>query len=395
MRRSAVLATLLLAATTPCVSGQATTTSPDSTPRSAASLPRPANDSLFRRARRLVSDGNGVAGRALVDSLLRAADPATPAYGDALYWHGALAPTATVAERDYRRVIVEYPLAFYADDALLAIAELEQARGDRAGALQHLQRYVRARPASRERGIAALGAARLAFEQRDAQTGCAMLAEARQSIGAADVELRNQVDYYRPRCPAPSTATAADAGGAMSPSTIAAAPAAPSSAPSPALPPTTTPTPARARPTAPTVAPRSAPAANVPAAGMAAAAKPASPKPPTSTKPASANSATLARGGGTASAKASTGAASGPRSAARYTVQLAAYSTRPDAERLVAKLATRGVKARVSGTAKPFRVRLDFYRTRKEAADVVAGLKARGIIGFVTEETPPAGTTTP
>jgi cell division protein FtsN len=76
-------------------------------------------------------------------------------------------------------------------------------------------------------------------------------------------------------------------------------------------------------------------------------------------------------------------------------VQLAAYSTRPDAERLVAKLATRGVKARVSGTAKPFRVRLDFYRTRKEAADVVAGLKARGIVGFVTEETPPAGTTTP
>ena len=33
----------------------------------------PATDSLFRRARRLVSEGNGVAGRALVDSLLRAA----------------------------------------------------------------------------------------------------------------------------------------------------------------------------------------------------------------------------------------------------------------------------------------------------------------------------------
>ena len=53
------------------------------------------------------------------------------------------------------------------------------------------------------------------------------------------------------------------------------------------------------------------------------------------------------------------------------------------------KLATRGVKARVSGTAKPFRVRLDFYRTRQEAANVVSALKARGIIGFVAEEVPP------
>ena len=107
--------------------------------------------------------------------------PTTPAYGDALYWHGALAPTAAEAERDYRRVIVEYPLAYYADDALLAIAELEQARGDRAGALMHLQRFVKEHPASPERGVAALGAARLAFEQRDAPLGCTMIAAARAS----------------------------------------------------------------------------------------------------------------------------------------------------------------------------------------------------------------------
>jgi hypothetical protein len=55
----------------------------------------------------------------------------------------------------------------------------------------------------------------------------------------------------------------------------------------------------------------------------------------------------------------------------------------------VKKLATRGVKARVSGTARPFRVRLDFYRTRQEAVAVVASLKTRGIIGFVTEEARP------
>ena len=61
----------------------------------------------------------------------------------------------------------------------------------------------------------------------------------------------------------------------------------------------------------------------------------------------------------------------------------------------MAKLATRDVKARVSGTSKPFRVRLDFYRTHQEAADVVSMLKKRGIVGFVTTEARPQEATSP
>jgi hypothetical protein len=217
----------------PPAEGQSSTPATGNTVPAAAAtdpIPRPANDSLFRRARRLVSEGNGVAGRALVDSLLAAADPSAPAYGDALYWHGALAPTAAAAEADYRRVIVEYPLAYYSGDALLAIAELEQARGDRAGAMQHLQRFVREHPDNPGRGIAALGAARLAFEQRDSTLGCAMLVEARRSAPASDVELRNQIAYYGNRCasvpaapsavatvPAPAAATATPAAATSTP----------------------------------------------------------------------------------------------------------------------------------------------------------------------------------
>jgi cell division protein FtsN len=74
-----------------------------------------------------------------------------------------------------------------------------------------------------------------------------------------------------------------------------------------------------------------------------------------------------------------------------WTIQLAAYNTRPDAEALVRKLAARGVKARISGDAKPFRVRLDYYETRQEAAAHVTELRQRGIIGFVTDEPRPAG----
>jgi cell division protein FtsN len=87
------------------------------------------------------------------------------------------------------------------------------------------------------------------------------------------------------------------------------------------------------------------------------------------------------------------GTASRPRGI--WTIQLAAYNTRPDAEQLVRKLAARGVKARISGDAKPFRVRLDYYQTREEAAARVAELKQRGIIGFVTDEPRATGAARP
>jgi cell division protein FtsN len=75
-----------------------------------------------------------------------------------------------------------------------------------------------------------------------------------------------------------------------------------------------------------------------------------------------------------------------------YTIQLAAYNTRADAEQLVKKLAVKEVAARVSGTTKPFRVRLAFFPTRQAAQNEVASLKERGIIGFVTtEERAPTG----
>lgn len=330
-------ALIALALAAPLAEGQRTTTPVDSSAVSASNdpIPRPANDSLFRRARRLVSEGNGVAGRALVDSLLAAADPATAAYGDALFWHGALAPTAAAAEADYRRVIVEYPLAYYSGDALLAIAELEQARGDRAGAMQHLQRFVREHPDNPGRGIAALGAARLAFEQRDSTLACSMLVEARRSAPTSDVELRNQIAYYGNRCASmPVAPVAVAATGPVTPAPVAATPA---------------PVPAK---TKPAVSP--------------SAEKPGNPPPP----PAA-------------------------RTVTRYTVQVAAYDTRADAEGLVKKLAARGIEARVSGTSKPFRVRLALHATRRDANAELAAMRQRGIEGFVVEETTTTRARTP
>jgi hypothetical protein len=365
MRRLVIAVTLVSGFFVPAARAQNVPTSGDIVP--APGMPRPANDTLFRRARRLVGDGNGAMGRALVDSLLAAAAPGSAEYGNALYWHGALAPTAAEAERDYRRVIVEFPLTFYADDALLALAELEQARGDRAAALAHLQRFVHDHPASPGRGIVALGAARLAFEQRDTKTGCAMVSEARASVAPGDVEVANQIAYYAKQCPnLPVTVAKMGSVAGPPPSTPASPPAGTPPSPAPSTATSTTaavaPLPKQV-PEPERVTPDPISTATPPPVRPAVVTPPASP-PPTAAHPAPA--------------------------AGRHTIQLAAFNTKPEAEQFAAKLAARGLKTRVSGTAKPFRVRLGFYRTAQEAAAEVAALKARGIISFATTEDPPA-----
>ena len=88
------LATLLLglALAAPRLDAQSTSATPDSVP--------PVADSVFQRARRLVSEGNGAAGRALVDSVLGTTTPAAPEYPEALFWRASLATSSADAERD-------------------------------------------------------------------------------------------------------------------------------------------------------------------------------------------------------------------------------------------------------------------------------------------------------
>ncbi len=68
-----------------------------------------------------------------------------------------------------------------------------------------------------------------------------------------------------------------------------------------------------------------------------------------------------------------------------YTVQVAAYDTRPAAEALIERLKARGYTARLASSARPFRVRVGRYDTRADAAVAQQRLEAKGITGFVTE----------
>ena len=68
-----------------------------------------------------------------------------------------------------------------------------------------------------------------------------------------------------------------------------------------------------------------------------------------------------------------------------YSVQVAAYNVRKQAQAMVATLLKRGYEARVSGSSAPFRVRIGHYATEAQADAVKRSLKAKKIDGFVVK----------
>jgi tetratricopeptide (TPR) repeat protein len=265
--------------------------------------------SVFARAKQLVTNGNGAAGRLLIDSVITATPADSPTYAEALYWRGALAGSNIDAERDYRRVVVEYPASPRAGDALLALAQLELTSGDQPAATQHLLRFVTENPTSPERARINLQLVKLLFDQNDLGHGCTVLRSALSELSDAQVETRNQLDYYSPRC----VANDAGAGG------------------------------------------------SVPAPGDPTGA---------SAKRDSSHSGTPNKKGATD---------------AKFTLQIAAYKAKSDADALAKRLKARKLDVRVVGVSKLFRVRIGRYATRAEAVTAQKDLKTRKIDGFITD----------
>jgi len=287
-----------------------------------AAASRAAHDSLISRARKLSDAGNTADARRLVDSVLKMASQESPAYAEALYLRASLANVAVDAERDYRRLLVEAPLSARAEDAMLQLAQLEQARGDRRAATEHFQRFVLSYANNPARPRAAISLVRLLFEQGLTARGCDAMRTARKAVPQGNLELLNQLEFYAPRCVdfAAAPPVAADSSSAANDSTRSADPA------------------------SPTISDSAAP-----------------PPKPVTAPPSTAKS-----------------------DAAFYSVQVAAYDASQPAIRMARMLKTRGLESRVDGTTRPFRVRVGRYSTRAEAVKAAAALKSQGIAGFVT-----------
>jgi cell division septation protein DedD len=196
-------------------------------------------------------------------------------------------------------------------------------RGDRSGSRAHLELLQREHPTGATSTRASVLLARLAFDDGDVPAGCAAVNAARDGLTPADIELRNQVEYYAPRCANLAAATAARDSAALA-----------------------------------------APATALGAAGRMV------------------DSAT--------SRSASRAAAAAAPSSGRqeYSVQVAAYETRADAEALSKRLSARGYTVRVVGDRKPFRVRVGRYPTRERAADAVRQMGRLNVHGVIVEAEP-------
>jgi hypothetical protein len=168
----------------------------------AAATPAPAQESpAIRAAVELAAEGRGDSARRIVAAELARARPGESAYVEALYWRGRLATSGDSAERDLRRVAIEYSTSRWADQALLQLTQLAMAAGNPAGALQLAERLRSDYPGSPLRSRAALWAGRAAFDVGDPVVACALLDSARGEA-ADDVEFGNQVGFYRSRCSA-------------------------------------------------------------------------------------------------------------------------------------------------------------------------------------------------
>lgn len=325
------------------------------------------DSAAYKQAQTLVNDGNATAGRAIVDSLIARSTPGSNAYAEGLYWRAVLSATAAEAEMDYRRIIVDYPLSPRAEDVLLRLAQLEIARADYDGALQHLNRLTLEHPAGSTRARAGYWTARVLFEKNDIPRACAANADALARTSDGDTELRNQISYLNQRCVGVAIAT-----------TVPTA--------SPGVAPATSP---------PAVAPvTSPPVAGLPVGTANDSTVPKKPPmqipvAPMDGKPTMIVGGVKATTTTATSSSKSVSAKPVPKDEAsgsgEYSVQIAAYNVKSQAQAMAARLKKNGYEARVSGTTAPFRVRIGHYATQAQATAVMRSLKAKQINGFVVK----------
>jgi tetratricopeptide (TPR) repeat protein len=120
------------------------------------------------------------------------------------------------AEKDYRRIIVDYPLTSRAPDALLKLGQLELTRGDRAAAEGHFKRIISDYESSSVYAEANYWLARSYFDMNKTKSACKVNAEALAKVNPSNIELKNQIDFQNQQCRGlavtEDTATVADTG---------------------------------------------------------------------------------------------------------------------------------------------------------------------------------------
>lgn len=299
-------------------------------------FPAPAGSQGAEAARRLTTlanAGSASEARALADSILADTDPSATVYTEALYWRGALGSDASAARLDLLRLIVDHPFSARVPDALYRLAQDEIRDGRTLEARRRLGRIIRDHSGSPIGPTAAWELGRMLMAGGDVRDACVALDSALAHEPAGSVERRNRIAYERRPCDRlPADAAPAVSGvGATEP-------------PVPAD------TAARSR-------------ADTGGAARASAS---------------------GRSSGSAASPPAPAVRGGTASTGRWSVQVAAFAERGEADRLATTLRGRGYDTRVTST-RPYRVRVGRFATRAEAAIIVARLKNQGTTAIVVE----------
>lgn len=162
-------------------------------------------DPRLQDAVRLAQNGRMDSARVVVGRLLATLPAADSVYPEALYTAGILAADPLSVVRHLQRVVVEFGLSPWADDALLRLTQFYFAQNDPAATVQSAERLRRDYPDSPLKARADFPAARAYFDLKDEPHGCVLIQEAMDGA-TADVEFQNQVRFYAARCAGVSTA---------------------------------------------------------------------------------------------------------------------------------------------------------------------------------------------
>lgn len=168
--------------------------------------------------------------RALIRGLLGSVPVHDSLYPGVLLTAGRLASDAPSVATYLQRIVIEYGRSVWADSALLLLTQLYFAQGDPAATAQAAERMRRDYPDSPLKFRADFWGARGYFDLKDDAHGCALIGEALADT-AGDVEFRDQVAFYAPRCngqtaqtPPPAAPPRGAPPSASTPGTPAAAP---------------------------------------------------------------------------------------------------------------------------------------------------------------------------
>ena len=155
---------------------------------------------LLARMTRTHEAGDAVAARATADSALAVLPLADARRAEALFVRAATAPTPAAARTDWLRIVVDHPVSPRAEDALLALADLEWKAGDRAATARHLQQLLGVGLTAERSVREAHRMGMLLLQGNEPRLGCAVLEAARTQVPAGQVELANQIAYNARPC---------------------------------------------------------------------------------------------------------------------------------------------------------------------------------------------------